>query len=134
TTEVLKVMSRSPTKLAPGFEAIVESAANLCGASASNIQLYDGRTLDVIATHNYTPETISLFRQMYPMAPSRSQAAGRAILTRGIVQIADVLLDAEYSEEMVQVGRFRSILSVPMSRHGEPIGVISVSHYDLTPS
>src|SRR5262249_15330528 len=83
--------------------------------------------------HNYTPETISLFRQMYPMAPSRSQAAGRAILTRGIVQIADVLLDAEYSEEMVQVGRFRSILSVPMSRHGEPIGVISVSHYDLTP-
>jgi GAF domain-containing protein len=133
TMEVLNVISRSPTKLSPVFEAIVASAANLCGASASNIQLYDGRKLDVIATHNYTSETISLFRQMYPMAPSRSQAAGRAILTKGIVQIADVLVDAEYSEEMARVGRFRSILSVPMSRHGEPIGVISVSHYDPTP-
>jgi signal transduction histidine kinase len=133
TTEVLNVISRSPTKLAPVFEAIVASAANLCGASASNIQLYDGRDLDVVATHNYTSETISLFRQMYPMAPSRSQAAGRVILSGGIIQIDDVLLDPEYSEEMAQVGGFRSILSVPMWRQGEPIGVISVSHYDPTP-
>src|SRR5262245_52161027 len=120
TAEVLNVISRSPTRLAPVFDTIVASAASLCGASASNILLYDGRNLDVIATHNYTPETISLFRRMYPMAPSRSQAAGRAILSRTIVQIADTLLDCEYSKEMVQVGRFRSILSVPMLRHDEP--------------
>src|SRR5262249_6690946 len=50
TTEILNVISRSPTQVTPVFEAIVASAAELCGATFSNIQLYDGQKLNVVAT------------------------------------------------------------------------------------
>src|SRR5829696_1029616 len=42
TSDVLNVISRSPTDVQPVFETIVASAARLCGALLSNVQLYDG--------------------------------------------------------------------------------------------
>src|SRR5262249_9021533 len=133
TTEILNVISRSPTQVTPVFEAIVASAAELCGAAFSNIQLYDGQNLNVVAMHNYKSEIEALVRQMYPMPPGRTQTGGRVILSRSIVQVPDILLDPEYSQEMARAGGFRSVLSVPMLRHGDPIGVISVAQPDPTP-
>src|SRR5262245_43767830 len=133
TTEILNVISRSPTQVTPVFEAIVASAAELCGAAFSNIQLYDGQNLNVVAMHNYKSEIEALVRQMYPMPPGRTQTGGRVILSRSIVQVPDILLDPEYSQEMARAGGFRSVLSVPMLRHDDPIGVISVAQPDPTP-
>src|SRR5262245_19486451 len=133
TTEILNVISQSPTQVTPVFEAIVASAAELCGATFRDIQLYDGENLNVVATHNYNSESEALMRQMYPMPPGRTQTSGRVILSRSIVHVPDVLLDPEYSQEMARAGVFRSVLSVPMLRHGDPIGVISVAQPHPTP-
>jgi transcriptional regulator with GAF, ATPase, and Fis domain len=94
---------------------------------------YDGQNLNVVATHNYKSEIEALIRQMYPMPPGRTQTSGRVILSRSIVQVPDILLDPEYSQETARAGVFRSVLSVPMLRHGDPIGVISVAQPDPTP-
>src|SRR5262249_52360959 len=99
----------------------------------SNIQLYDGQNLNVVAMHNYKSEIEALVRQMYPMPPGRTQTGGRVILSRSIVQVPDILLDPEYSQEMARAGGFRSVLSVPMLRHGDPIGVLSVAQPHPTP-
>ncbi|HET6463307.1 MAG TPA: GAF domain-containing protein, partial [Candidatus Krumholzibacteria bacterium] len=127
TSAVLNVISRSPTEVQPVFDAIVTSAAELCRASRSNIQLYDGRQLHVVATHNFSPEANALFRQMYPMAPNRTQLSGRAILSRSVAHVPDVFLDPDYSQDMARTGSLRAVLSVPMLRDGAPIGVITVS-------
>jgi signal transduction histidine kinase len=132
TSEVLNVIGRSPTEVQPVFDAIVASAAELCRASRSNIQLYDGRQLHIAATHNYSPEANALFRQMYPMAPNRTQLSGRAILSRAVIHVPDILLDPEYSQDMARTG-IRAVLSVPMLRDGAPIGVITVSQPQPTP-
>jgi GAF domain-containing protein/anti-sigma regulatory factor (Ser/Thr protein kinase) len=133
TSAVLNVISRSPTEVQPVFDAIVASAAELCRASRSNIQLYNGRQLHVVATHNFSPDANALFRQMYPMAPNRTQLSGRAILSRSVVHVPDVLLDPDYSQDMARTGNLRAVLSVPMLRDGAPIGVITVSQSQPVP-
>src|SRR5262249_16670104 len=58
--------------------------------------------------------------------PDRKQAAGRAILTGDVVNIADVQADPEYATDLAVAGGWRSILSLPMLREGKPIGTIGV--------
>ena len=135
TSEVLSVISRSPTKVDPVFEAIVSSAANLCGAAFSNIQLYDGEHLEVAATHNFTPEARAWFRGMFPMRPDRFSWSpqGRAILTGTIIHLPDVLANPEYPRALAQAGNWRAVLSVPMLREGSPVGVLTVAQVEPGP-
>src|SRR5262249_45014767 len=85
TSEVLNVITRSPTDAQPVFGAIVESAARLCEAVFSAVCLYDGDLLHIAATNNWTPELRDLISQIYPKPPDRSALVGRAVL-RGAQQ------------------------------------------------
>src|SRR5262249_27688464 len=68
------------------------------------------------------------------MPPGRGGAAARSILSRSVTHIADVLQDAEYAHRGVaEAAEFRSTLSVPMLRDGQPIGAISVAGPAPTP-
>src|SRR5262249_1554442 len=60
TSEVLSVITRSPTDAQPVFDAIVQSAARLCEAVFGAVFLYDGDLLHVAATNNWTPEQLKL--------------------------------------------------------------------------
>jgi len=93
TGEVLSVISRSPTDAQPVFDAIVESAARLCGALFSIVWLYDGELLRVASTHNFTPEVLNKLFKTYPKRPDRSTAAGRAVLDGKIAHLPDLLGD-----------------------------------------
>jgi GAF domain-containing protein len=53
TSEVLNVISRSPTNAQPVFDAIVESAAHLCQALFAVVWRYDGGLLHYAASHNF---------------------------------------------------------------------------------
>src|SRR5262245_14587011 len=62
--------------------------------------------------------------------------AGRALLSRGTVHVHDALSDAQLSPEMVAVARawgFRTVISVPMLRDGQPIGALSVARPEVQP-
>src|SRR6188472_2257679 len=89
TSEVLNVISRSPTNAQPVFDAIVESAARLCEAAFSVVWRYDGELLHYAASHNFTPEVHNRLLQTYPKRPDRSLAAGRAILDGTIAHVPD---------------------------------------------
>jgi len=54
TSEILNVISRSPTNAQPVFDAMVESAARLCKAIYAVVWLYDGALLHYVASHNFT--------------------------------------------------------------------------------
>src|SRR6516164_1267043 len=55
-SEVLSIIRRSPADAQPVFDAIVQSAARLCGAIFSAVYLYDGDRLHIAATNNFSPE------------------------------------------------------------------------------
>jgi hypothetical protein len=71
--------------------------------------MLDGEMVAVtVASHNYTPEALAAVRRMYPMRPSRKQLTGRAILTRDVAHIPDVLSDAEYATDIALALGWRS--------------------------
>src|SRR5262245_56464062 len=129
TSEILRVISSSPTDVQPVFDAIAEAAMRLCGAHSSLVTTFDGELLHLVAQADISPEGREVVRDVYPRRPNRGFASGRSVLTRAIVQIPDLTEDEEFD---VQVGAFvartrdfRSILAVPMLRDGLPIGTIN---------
>jgi GAF domain-containing protein len=133
TSEVLNVISRSPTDAQPVFNAIVESAARLCEAVFSVVWLYDGDRLHHVANNNFTPEVIKRILQAYPKRPDRSTVGGRAVLDGKMAHIPDTLADPAYSHELALAGNWRSVLSAPMLRDGKPVGAISVGKAEPVP-
>src|SRR5262245_58050390 len=133
TSEVLNVITRSPTNAQPVFDAIVQSAARLCEAMFSLVFLYDGGLLRLAATHNFTPEVLNELFQTYPKRPDRSVLAGRAVLDGRIAHVPDLLADREYSHQLALAGNWRAGLAVPMLRDGKPVGAISVARAEPLP-
>ena len=58
TSEVLDLISQSPTDAQPVFDAIVESAVRLCNAVFGVVWRYDGELLHYAASHNFTPMSL----------------------------------------------------------------------------
>src|SRR5262245_8395059 len=133
TSEVLNVISRSPTSAQPVFDAIVESAARRCDAVFSVVWLYDGELLHCAASHNFTPEVLNHVRKSYPKRPDRSLAAGRVILDGRISHVPDTLADPAYARDLALAGNWRASLSVPMLRDGKPVGALSLGKSEALP-
>jgi signal transduction histidine kinase len=128
TSDILQVISGSPTDIQPVFNTIVERAARLCDGVFSTLISFDGESMHLEAAHNWTSEAIDLLRRVLPAPPSRTLTAGRAILDRAVVHIPDVGSDREFGHpELIRAVGFRSILAVPMLRDGLARGVISVA-------
>lgn len=127
TAEVLEMIRDAPHATQAVFQAIVERAADLCGAAFCNIQLFDGEQLDMVATHNFDEAALERVRSEYPMPPDRRRTSGRSILERQVAHIPDISLDSEYPPHLVRTSIWRSLLSVPMLKGYEPVGTISVA-------
>jgi signal transduction histidine kinase len=133
TSEVLNVISRSPTNAQPVFDAIVESAARLCEAAFSVVWKYEGDLLHYAASHNFTPKVLDRVLRTYPKRPDRSIAAGRAILDGRTAHVPDMLADPSYAHDLALAGNWRASVAVPMLRDGKPIGAISVGKAEAEP-
>jgi len=128
TAEILRVISSSQTDVQPVFETIAENSLRLCDATFSTVFRFDGELVHLEALRNTTPEGADAIRNAFPMPPSRGGASARSILTRSIVHISDVREDPDYALlGLAETNKFRSILSVPMLRDGNPIGAITVA-------
>src|SRR6516165_326169 len=128
TSEVLRVISGSPSDAQPVFDTIAKSAARLCKAQFCHVFRFDGRLVHFEATHGYAPEVTAVARSAYPMMPGRGSAAGRSILSGTVEEIPDIHADREYERgHMAEVMNFRSIVSVPMIKDGHPIGAIALA-------
>ena len=133
TSEILRVISRSPADASPVFETIVASAARLCDAYSANIFTFDGELIHVAALAITSPEGEAAVRRLFPRRPDRGLAASRVILTGGVVAIHDTHADPDYELKHGEQWGFRSVLGVPLIRDGIPIGVIVVGRRDPGP-
>src|SRR5262245_58341573 len=127
TAEVLRVISRSLTEAQPVFDIIATSALQLVGAQYVGVVLYDGELQHLVALNNSNPEGIEAIRRAFPRRLDDRYSTGRAILSRGTVQVPDVLEDVRYElKDVQQAIGWRSVVAVPMLRDSEPIGAIAV--------
>ena len=126
TSEVLKVISSSPTRLEPVFQTILANVTQLCQSNIAHVALYDGETLTPVAQHGATPEFAEFLKG--GRRPSRETPTRLAALERRTVHVTDLLSDPEFSPPSLEVYRkenLRTILSVPMLREGRLIGVMT---------
>jgi signal transduction histidine kinase len=129
TSEVLRVISNSPTNVQPVFDSIAESAVRLCGGQFAFVVRFDGKVMDFASCFGLSAEGLDVFRSMMPMPASEDTAAGRAILRRAVVEIADVEADHAYGAQAQDLARtvaYRSIVAVPLLHESNPIGAIAV--------
>src|SRR5262249_3469231 len=132
TNELLKVIGRPTFDLQPVFETLAENAVKLCDSKRSFIFRFDGQLLRVVATHNASPEIVA-FVERNPIAPGTGSATARAGLERRTIHVHDVQADPEYTYGSRQVDPFRTILTVPMLRAGELLGVILIYRHEVRP-
>jgi signal transduction histidine kinase len=126
TSEILRVISGSPTDTRPVFETIAQSAVRLCGSLFSAVYTFTDGLMWLVSHRNFSPDAVKAMEALYPARPRRETAAGRAILDRRIIEITDVLTDPEYGRDLQSTGGWRSTFAVPMLRQGTPIGAIAV--------
>ncbi len=130
TSEVLRVISSSPTNVQPVFDAIAESAVRLCDGQFSFVVRFDGKVMDFASCCGLSAEGLDAFHSILPMAASEHTAAGRAIVRRAVVAISDVETDLSYGAQaqgLAKTVTYRSIAAVPLLNEGNPIGAIAVA-------
>jgi signal transduction histidine kinase/putative methionine-R-sulfoxide reductase with GAF domain len=128
TSEILRVISSSPTDVQPVFDIIAERAVNLCDAELSVVTRFDGTMLQIVALYGVTREVLeAVQRSAHPVSVDSEGISARVLRTRDAVHIADVLSDETYDlKEEARGGGWRSGLGVPILRDGEVTGVIFV--------
>src|SRR5499433_944019 len=133
TSEILRVISSSPTDVQPVFDAIAREAMRLCRGSYSVVGRYDGELVHLAAYEHVRPEGVQAMKELFPLRPSRATTTSRAILDRAVVHVPDVLEDPDYDRSIAFGIQNRSTLAVPMLLNGEPIGTISVGRLEPHP-
>src|SRR5262249_40798417 len=122
TSEILVVISSSPTDVQPVFDAVASSAARLCESLDAHIFRREGDLLRLVAHHGAIP--------IQPTIPLvRGTANGRAVLDGRTVHVADMQVEeSEFPEgcENARLMGHRTTLNVPLMREGVAIGAIGV--------
>src|SRR5215468_9621842 len=134
TSEVLRVISSSPGKLEPVFEALLANAKQLCGAKFGNLYLREGDAFRTVALHGATPEYTEARRRAPLIRPAANTGLRRVLETNQVVQIADVQAVAGYLDRpFAQLAGARSLLSVPMLKDDELVGAIEIYRQEVCP-
>jgi signal transduction histidine kinase len=133
TSEVLNVISRSPSQLQPVVDTIVQTAKRLCSAERATMWRWRERKFDLLA-HTIIDPTLAKYLKDNPIPPDRTSLATRAVVEGRTMHVPDIQADPELGrKDQVVLGRIRTLLAVPLLRKGEPIGVLSLSKSEVKP-
>lgn len=128
SSEVLEVISRSPDALEPVLEALLAVSSRICRLQDAFVALKsseDGK-YHFFAGHNVSDKFADFIRAN-PFEPGETSATARALQYRRAYYVEDSQADPEYDPDLkANLEGYRSVLSVPLIRDGDAIGVISM--------
>jgi GAF domain-containing protein len=131
-SEVLGIISASPTDLAPVFDTILANATRLCEGNLASLWRFDGDSLVGVAQYNASPAFVEKFMGA-KLQPGRAGPVRLAALERRAVHIADITTEPGFSPMVLQYERARTVLAVPFLREKELVGVIAIWRREVRP-
>src|SRR6266496_1680516 len=96
TSQVLGIISSSPTDLEPVFETILANATRLCEASFGTLWLCEADGIRAVALHGAVSDAYAAERRRQAVFRPTGGSLGRAISSRRTVQINDLRADQAY--------------------------------------
>ena len=139
TSEVLRVISSSPSELDLVFQTMLTNAARLCEANFGTLTLNENNTFRVVALHNAPKAFAELRRPQASVNFGPKHPLARQIATKQVLHIADVTTEAVYIEgdpsfaQFVDIAGPRTLLNVPMLKDNEVIGTIGIYRKEVRP-
>ena len=137
TSEILKIISKSPGELEPVFDAMLENATRICDAKFATLYLREGDIWRAVAATRDAPPGYVEARKRNLLQISPGGPLEQVIDTKQVVHIADLKELRPYRERhptlvvAVELGGFRTCLMVPMLRDDELVGVISILRQEV---
>src|SRR5262249_37929960 len=125
TAEVLGIISRSPTDVQPVLDAIVESAARVCGIDDVVLRLREQDMMTVRAHFGCIPTARAQI--------SIDEAQYRWMREQGALHIPDVRAQNEFPTIGSGGGPFRTYLGAPLRQQEELIGVLNARRAEVRP-
>ncbi|HSE86781.1 MAG TPA: GAF domain-containing protein [Candidatus Binatia bacterium] len=123
TAEVLSIISRSPTDVQPVLNAIVESAARVCGIDDVVLRLQEGTRL--LPRAHFGPIAIEQIEF------SIDAPVFRWVRERGTLHIPDVRAQNEI--QLLDPGPLRTFLVVPLRQQEDLIGTLNARRVEVRP-
>ena len=137
TSEVLRVISSSPSQLESVFQAILANATRICAAKFGNLWLREGDNARVVATHGAPSEYREYLKSEPVVVPSPGSALARVLTNREVVQIEDITEapthDMKVRLATIKLAKARSLIGVPLVKENEVIGGIAIYRQEVRP-
>ena len=136
TSEVLQVISGSPSDLEPVFSTMLEKAVRICGASFGNIYRWDGEALNIVASYN-TAAAFAEQRRKEPFRPRPINPVGQMIESKKTVHVHNMAETEAYlsgdpvAVASVKIAGARTGLAVPMLKDNELIGAFTLGRQEI---
>jgi GAF domain-containing protein len=135
TSEILRVISSSPTDLQPVLDTVAENAARVCGAIDSSIFRLDGDALRLVALHGALPSPLDVGETI---SVTRDTVSGRAVSELRTIHVEDMwaLPETEFQGRArwrQNPHAARTFLAAPLLREGVPLGTILIRRREAQP-
>ncbi len=134
TAEVLQVINASPGDLLPVFDAILDKAHSLCGATVGNLAIYRDGYFHALATHGFPEQVASLMQHPFPPNPYTLELLeGARFRQIEDIKAIEIKPDALILRALVEYADVRTILFVPLRKDGALLGFISANRPEVRP-
>jgi signal transduction histidine kinase len=137
TSEVLQVISSSPGELERVFSAMLANATRLCEAKFGALYLCEGKGFRTVAMHNAPPAYAQARAGV--VYPPPDSPFGLVAATKEVAHVADIRTSQSYINRdpfvvsAVELGGYRTVVSVPMCKDDELIGAINMFRQEVRP-
>src|SRR5262245_9732087 len=112
---------------------MLANATRICEAKFGTLWLREGDAFRAVALHNAPPEYAEARRRELLFRPPPNTALGRVASTKQVVQIDDIgtqRYDPGW-RVAIELGNYRTVVSVPMLKDDELIGAISIFRQEV---
>jgi PAS domain S-box-containing protein len=133
TAEILKVINTSPGNLTPVFDIILEKAHSLCDVPCGSLQLFDGGHTRAVAVRGMTKPFEKFLRKGYRLDGSQQVQLLHPVQTDDLAKAIVGTSQGSGLRVAFELGRIRTMLSVPLIRDGVVFGRIVAARQEVRP-